>query len=124
MAAARATVADLDDRLAAWRVRAAKAGVDGLQPDQAAYFAAHIACPLLDVTAGRCLVYEVRPLGCRAHFVRGDPANCALPASVRPNMQIGHVESVAAARRIALEIGNGSGFAHLLAAWTSPRTES
>lgn len=26
------------------------------------------ACPLLDRTTGRCLVYEHRPFGCRTHF--------------------------------------------------------
>ena len=26
------------------------------------------ACPLLDRTTGRCLIYEDRPFGCRTHF--------------------------------------------------------
>ena len=26
------------------------------------------ACPLLDETAGNCLIYEARPFGCRTHF--------------------------------------------------------
>jgi len=26
------------------------------------------ACPLLDHTTGRCLIYEGRPFGCRTHF--------------------------------------------------------
>lgn len=26
------------------------------------------ACPLLDASTGRCLIYESRPFGCRTHF--------------------------------------------------------
>lgn len=28
------------------------------------------ACPLLDPTTGRCLIYESRPFGCRTHFCK------------------------------------------------------
>jgi hypothetical protein len=38
------------------------------------YHAAEVDCPFLD--AGRCSIYDERPLACRLQAVRSDPAEC------------------------------------------------
>lgn len=57
-----------------------------LGPISSAYWARQRVCAFLD-GRGRCSIYAARPLGCRAHVVSNDPAECAsldVEAIVRP----------------------------------------
>ncbi len=59
-------------------MRAAGLDVDNHMPNVSAYARAHVACPLLDLETRRCMVYAVRPLACRGHYVlAGDASGCA-----------------------------------------------
>lgn len=49
---------------------------DGVAPR--AYLTERMPCPLLDVLTHQCVVYDVRPIACRAHIlVDMDPAVCS-----------------------------------------------
>lgn len=69
-------------RIADWYERAKAAGIDTethLQ-DLRTYHHARLRCPLLGED-GRCMVYDIRPFGCRAHYVIApDASPCALRA--------------------------------------------
>jgi Fe-S-cluster containining protein len=66
--------------LAAWFAGMRAAGLDpnDNRPDVATYARARLACPLLDPEAHRCMLYDLRPLSCRGHYVIApDATGCA-----------------------------------------------
>src|SRR5271157_1734511 len=65
------------DRIRAWHegMRAAGLDPDDIRPDLRAYHRARLACPLLDVETHRCMVYDVRPMACRGHYVVAEDAS-------------------------------------------------
>jgi len=63
---------DVHERVRTWRRRMGAAGIDvRLQTDGHVdgYVEAGVACPLLDVERGLCLVYEARPISCRGMMI-------------------------------------------------------
>jgi len=71
-------MSEVKPRVQAWMQRAGMLGLLGTLPDTRQYFSARLACPLLDVQTRTCVVYDVRPIACRAHLlVDMDPAVCA-----------------------------------------------
>ena len=54
---------------------------DALQALDAAYFAAHVACPFLQEES--CSIHPERPLACREYLVTSPAAHCAHPTADR-----------------------------------------
>lgn len=73
------------EAIRAWFAGMWAAGLDpaNISPDIQAYHRAHLACPLLDIEHHRCMVYDIRPLACRGHYVVAPDARvCANRAEV------------------------------------------
>jgi Fe-S-cluster containining protein len=66
-------------RLLDWFRRMKKAGVKfGGEPNRSEYYKAHLACPALDPETKACLIYDARPIACRAHhIVNASPDVCS-----------------------------------------------
>lgn len=95
----------LRDRLMLWREAALRASQFTSQPVPSDYFSAHLACPLLDQTSGACLVYDVRPMACRAHTVDRNAADCAKPHGTRKHRKMMFLEPLRDAEWTLREAG-------------------
>jgi len=72
--------------IVAWLEGMAAAGLDvnDVAPDVSRYAAAQLVCPLLDVAAGECMAYEVRPMSCRGHYVIAPDASVCANRALEP----------------------------------------
>lgn len=66
-------------RLLDWFKRMKKAGIKFAgEPNRSDYYKVHVACPALHPETKTCLLYDARPIACRAHhIVNASPEVCA-----------------------------------------------
>lgn len=97
---------------AAWYDKAAAAGIlDLAEPPVVMYRALRLACPLLK--NGECMVYDDRPMACRAHFAIGPRDRCDSDAKRLTQKFINPIGLVAQSMAAMVSISGKSEMNHL-----------